>query len=108
MRKHFSRPVPLNGNEVQLLLMDDFSGNDHIMENHIGHRATGVVYNPDYEQYGNYFPTIHPLRCDAFIYLEYMHTLHPLHLKPDGRQMPETYPLVYNTKTSLWLKQLNR
>ncbi|HVM86979.1 MAG TPA: erythromycin esterase family protein [Puia sp.] len=80
------------GNENKLLLMDDFMNNDMIMENHIGHRAVGVVYNPVYEQYGNYVPTILPMRYDAFIFLNETKALHPLHLKPDGHQMPETYP----------------
>jgi len=81
-----------SGKENKLLLMEDFSGNDMFMENHIGHRAIGVVYNPQYEQYGNYVPTILPLRYDAFIYLDKTSALHPLHFEPDGAQIPETYP----------------
>lgn len=81
-----------SGAENKLLLMDDFFNNDILMENHIGHRAIGVVYNAQYEQYGNYVPTILPLRYDAFIYLDETHALHPIHMKPDGGQMPETYP----------------
>ena len=78
--------------ENKLLMMDEFSGNDTLMENHIGHRAIGVVYNPQYEQYGNYVPTILPLRYDAFIFLDETRALYPLHMQPDGHQMPETYP----------------
>ncbi|WP_220096061.1 erythromycin esterase family protein [Daejeonella oryzae] len=78
--------------ENMLLLMDDFASDDMFMENHIGHRAIGVVYNPQYEQYGNYVPSILPLRYDAFIYLDETSALHPLHIQPDGKQMPETYP----------------
>jgi erythromycin esterase-like protein len=80
------------GKGNKLLLMDNFSGNDAFMENHIGHRAIGVVYNPEYEQYGNYVPSILPLRYDAFIYLDETKALYPLHIKPDGQQIPETYP----------------
>jgi erythromycin esterase len=76
----------------KLLLMKDFTGNDILMENHIGHRAIGVVYNPQYEQYGNYVPTILPLRYDAFIYLDETKALNPLHITPDGHLVPETYP----------------
>ena len=79
------------GAKNKLLMMDDFM-KDVFMENHIGHRAIGVVYNPKYEQYGNYVPTILPMRYDAFIYLDETHGLHPLHIKPDGHQVPETYP----------------
>ena len=80
------------GPENKLLLMEDFAGNDALMENHIGHRAVGVIYQPQYEQYGNYVPSILPLRYDAFIYLDETHALHPLHIQPDGHQVPETYP----------------
>jgi erythromycin esterase len=77
--------------ENKLLLMNDFMS-DVFMENHLDHRAIGVVYNPQYEQYRNYVPTILPLRYDAFIYLDETKALHPLHIYPDGKQMPETYP----------------
>jgi erythromycin esterase len=80
------------GAENKLLLMDDFTGNDALMENHIGHRAIGVVYNQQYEQYGNYVPSILPLRYDAFIFLDETKALYPLHVEPDGHQIPETYP----------------
>lgn len=79
------------GNENKLLLMDELINNDAIMENRIGHRAIGVVYHPEYE-YGNYVPTILPLRYDAFIYLDETTAVHPLHIQPDGTQIPETYP----------------
>lgn len=76
----------------KLLLMEDFMNNDMLMENHIGHRAVGVVYNPQYEVYGNYVPSILPLRYDAFIHLDETRALYPLHIQPDSSQMPETYP----------------
>lgn len=80
------------GSEDRLLLMEDFANNDALMENHLGHRAVGVVYQPQYERHGNYVPTILPLRYDAFIYLDETHALHPLHIEPDGHLVPETYP----------------
>lgn len=79
------------GSNNKLLLMDDFT-EDLWLENHIDHRAIGVVYNPRYEKYGNYVPTILPLRYDAFVYLDQTQALHPLHILPDGQQIPETYP----------------
>jgi erythromycin esterase len=58
-----------------------------------GHRAIGVVYNPAYERFGNYVPTILPLRYDAFLYLDETQALHPLHLQPHpDAEPPETYP----------------
>jgi erythromycin esterase-like protein len=80
------------GAENKLLVMEDFAGNDMLMENHIGHRAIGVVYNSIYEQYGNYVPSVIPLRYDAFIYLDKTIALHPLHTILDETQVPETYP----------------
>ncbi len=58
-----------------------------------GHRAIGVVYHPEREQYGNYVPTVLPRRYDAFLYLDRTTALHPLHLQPrDEHEPPETYP----------------
>jgi erythromycin esterase-like protein len=55
-----------------------------------GHRAIGVVYHPEAE-YGNYVPTVLPLRYDAFLYLDQTRALHPLHLEPVSGP-PELYP----------------
>ena len=59
-----------------------------------GHRAIGVVYHPEYEQYGNYVPSVLPRRYDAFIFLDTTRALHPLHdVQPrKEREVPETYP----------------
>jgi len=47
---------------------------------------------PAGKQYGNYVPTILPLRYDAFIHLDRTRALHPLHIRPHGHQVPDTYP----------------
>ena len=57
----------------------------------LGHRAIGVVYDPDYER-GNYVPTKLTSRYDAFLYIDKTQALHPLRLKPSGHLTPETYP----------------
>jgi erythromycin esterase len=57
-----------------------------------GHRAIGVVYHPQLEHLGNYVPSLLPHRYNAFIYLDETSALHPLHIEPDGHQMPETFP----------------
>lgn len=59
------------------------------------HRAIGVVYNPEQEKYGNYVPSTVNARYDAFIYIDRTMALHPLHIKPSGQQVPETYPFTY-------------
>lgn len=80
------------GASNKLLIMKDFEKNAAMMEQFIGHRAIGVVYNSGYERFGNYVPTILPLRYDAFIYIDETSALHPLHFEPDGTEVPETYP----------------
>jgi erythromycin esterase len=75
----------------KLLLMNDLR-EEQCLSEYIPHRAIGVVYNPEHERYGNYVPTILPKRYDAFIYIDETTALHPLHIQPDGSQIPETYP----------------
>ncbi|HEX5498052.1 MAG TPA: erythromycin esterase family protein, partial [Thermomicrobiales bacterium] len=48
-----------------------------------GQRAIGVVYDPARE-WGNYVPTVLPLRYDAFLYLDRTEALHPLHITPEA------------------------
>ena len=55
-----------------------------------GHRAIGVVYNPDREL-GNYVPTVLPERYDAFVHVEQTTALHPLHIEPEDEKPPEAY-----------------
>ena len=57
------------------------------------HRAIGVVYDPAYEHYGNYVPTVLPRRYDAFLYLDETWALHRLRMRPkDDGEPPETFP----------------
>jgi erythromycin esterase len=58
-------------------------------------RAIGVVYNPAYERYGNYVPTLLTKRYDAFLHIDEIHALHPLHMpetKEDKEDLKETFP----------------
>jgi erythromycin esterase-like protein len=59
-----------------------------------GQRAIGVVYDPQYERYGNYVPTVLVKRYDAFLYIDETHALHPLHMPEiqDDKELPETFP----------------
>ncbi|NEU31798.1 erythromycin esterase family protein [bacterium LRH843] len=52
--------------------------NRHLFDDCIGHRAIGVVYNPEYEAYGNYVPSKIGSRYDAFIYIDQTKALVPL------------------------------
>jgi erythromycin esterase-like protein len=59
-----------------------------------GHRAIGVVYRPEYEQYGNYVPTILPRRYDAFLFVDQTQAVRPLFppaMEVD-EELPETFP----------------
>lgn len=47
----------------------------------IGHRAIGVVYNPEFEAYGNYVPTQIGNRYDAFIFIDQTKALKPLEVE---------------------------
>jgi len=58
-----------------------------------GQRAIGVVYNPRYEKYGNYVPTILSLRYDALLFIDNTNAVSPLHIKPvEDKDLPETFP----------------
>lgn len=59
-----------------------------------GHRAIGVVYNPEFERFGNYVPTDLTRRYDALLFINDTHALHPLHM-PEVKEdvdLPETFP----------------
>jgi erythromycin esterase len=80
------------GADNKLLLLADADPAREWLEPR-GHRAIGVVYQPEYEHYGNYVPTVLPRRYDAFLYLDETQALHPLHVpaREDG-EVPETFP----------------
>jgi erythromycin esterase-like protein len=81
------------GAEDRLLLLDEARTNKDFLKER-GHRAIGVVYHPHHERYGNYVPTVLPLRYDAFLFLSRTRALHPLReVKVDEKgEVPETYP----------------
>ncbi|MGB8193850.1 MAG: erythromycin esterase family protein [Chitinophagaceae bacterium] len=76
----------------KMLLMEELRQEPLLTDEVIGHRAIGVVYNPRFEQYGNYVPSRLPLRYDAFIHIDETKALHALDVKADIHKMPETYP----------------
>jgi erythromycin esterase len=78
------------GDQDKLLLLDDLAGAQPAREWR-GHRAIGVVYQPD-QEFGNYVPSSLPRRYDAFLFLDESQALHPLHTTPDTSKPPDTYP----------------
>jgi erythromycin esterase-like protein len=90
----FEAEMEASGTGDSLLIFDGGDdGGIRGLDKPIGHRAIGVVYDPDHERWGNYVPTIMAGRYDAFIYIEESRALDPLHLPVvvDGL-VPETYP----------------
>jgi erythromycin esterase-like protein len=82
------------GEENKLLIFNPDNPIDRFHQK-LGHRAIGVVYNPDIEQFGNYVPTILARRYDAFLYLDQTRALHPLDNQTDGHNIPDTYPFNF-------------
>jgi erythromycin esterase len=80
------------GASDKLLILSDGSVPRSMLDTR-GHRAIGVVYDPAYEGFSNYVPTVLPRRYDAFLYLDETEALHPLHLSPRVEpEPPETFP----------------
>ncbi|MGM0846189.1 MAG: erythromycin esterase family protein [Bacillota bacterium] len=66
------------GNYNQILLFND--ENRKLFHHPLGHRAIGVVYRPQYEQHGNYVPSVMSERYDAFIFIDKTNALQPLEM----------------------------
>jgi erythromycin esterase len=80
------------GAEDQLLVLQDLEQAPGIDEPR-GHRAIGVVYNPERESYGNYVPTVLGFRYDALLHIDETYALRPLHMEPvESGDLPDTYP----------------
>jgi erythromycin esterase-like protein len=77
-----------------LLIFDDSDdGGVPGLDEPIGHRAIGVVYDPDAERWGNYVPTLMARRYEAFLYIDETRAVDPLHMPVRvGTEPPETYP----------------
>jgi erythromycin esterase len=56
--------------DMLLLFNGDDDGGVAGLDEPIGHRAIGVVYDPRNEHWGNYVPTIVPRRYDAFVHID--------------------------------------
>jgi erythromycin esterase-like protein len=72
------------------ILLDEEQG--ALFHKRVPHRAIGVVYHPEMESKGNYVPSILAKRYDAFMYIDKTSALHPVHLQPHDKEVPETYP----------------
>lgn len=77
-----------------LLLFDGSDdGGVRGLDEPVGHRAIGVVYDPHAERWGNYVPTLVAMRYDAMLYIDETRAVDPLHMAVRvGGEPPETYP----------------
>ncbi|TBW28495.1 erythromycin esterase family protein [Gramella sp. KN1008] len=75
----------------KLLLFDEHPEITNAFSEELGHRAIGVVYDPERET-GNYVPSDMVERYDAFLYIDQTQALHPLKFKPKGNLTPDTFP----------------
>ncbi len=74
-----------------LFLFDEADRREDFLQSR-GHRAVGVVYNPEYERF-QYVPTELARRYDGFIHLEETRALHPLHIEASSEVgPPDTFP----------------
>ncbi|MFC7666590.1 erythromycin esterase family protein [Hymenobacter humi] len=74
-----------------LLLSSELKDHAHLRQSQ-GHRAIGVVYRSQFEQFGNYVPSVIPERYDAFLFLDRTRALHPLDIHPAQKGPPDLYP----------------
>lgn len=75
----------------KLIFSKDIRDNKY-MKRPVGHRAIGVVYNPQLEHLENYVPSIIPKRYDAFLFIDTSQALHPLGMPPTENEPPDVYP----------------
>lgn len=71
--------------------LKDHLRNSLLKEVH-GHRAIGVVYDPEYEKYGNYVPTSLSRRYDAFVFVDKTKSVMALPQRIAFNEIPETWP----------------
>jgi erythromycin esterase len=79
------------GADDYYILMDRAARNSALSEQR-GHRAIGVVYDPDHERWGNYVPTVLAERYDAFVFIDQSQALLPLFVEFIRQEIPETFP----------------
>jgi erythromycin esterase len=81
-----------NGRDLLLLFDGTDDGGVPGLDRVIGHRAIGVVYRPEQEQFGNWVPTIVPRRYDAFIHVDETRALEAIRVAHVDVEEMETFP----------------
>jgi erythromycin esterase-like protein len=80
------------GEAASLLLFEEEAPGSPLIARR-GHRAIGVVYDPELEQFGNYVATVLPKRYDALLFIDESRAVKPLRAAPHEEWDPaETFP----------------
>ena len=87
----FHNAIPRIGSSDFYVLLNDIPESSSLDEI-LGHRSIGVVYQPLNEHRDNYPPTVLQKCYDAFFYLDKTQALNPQKIKVDIEKIPETYP----------------
>ena len=90
-RKDSWEAICNEGGEQFFVFSDDLKS-EQALRKSVPHRAVGVVYHPDREQFGNYVPTVITKRYDAFVFINQTVGLHEMDVKAELEEMPATYP----------------
>lgn len=80
-------------NASQFLTTFDKLGKDSLLNRKLGHRAVGVVYDPNHESRSNYVPTQMRSRYDGLIFVDRTHAVTSLNKLFANEEFPETWPL---------------
>lgn len=78
------------GPENKIIFSKDIK-DEKPLQRPVGHRAIGVVYNPELEHLGNYVPSVIPKRYDAFLFIDSTRALHPIPLQNVKNEPPDLY-----------------
>ena len=76
-----------------LFVLMDKAKKDHPLNESGGHRAVGVVYDPQHQPERQFVKTKLASRYDAFIFIDRTAALHSFDTHFDRRLLPVTYPL---------------
>lgn len=80
-------------NAAQFLTTFDKLDKHSSLNRKLGHRAVGVVYDPDHESRGNYVPTEMAKRYDGLIFVDQTTALKSLESMFGVEEIPETWPI---------------
>ncbi|MFC3744999.1 erythromycin esterase family protein [Paractinoplanes deccanensis] len=78
--------------ERALFVFPPIAGRPDVLVDSLPHRAIGVVYRPERDNWANYVPSVLGDRYDAFLWFDETQAVRPLHPFHIDAREPETYP----------------